>query len=132
MKLTANLLAALVIAIASLTLAQSGKDPSATKAPITAFVNVNVVPMDRERVIEKQNVIVRDGRIAEIGPANKIKAPDGATRIDGTGTSRRRTPPRLTPKRCSFFTSPTALPLFVGCWAPRINWNCGTGRIAAR
>jgi hypothetical protein len=85
MKLTANLLAALVIAIASLTLAQSGKDPSATIAPITAFVNVNVVPMDRERVIEKQTVIVRDGRIAEIGPANKIKAPDGATRIDGAG-----------------------------------------------
>jgi imidazolonepropionase-like amidohydrolase len=85
MKLTANLLAALVIASASLTLAQSGKDPSATKAPITAFVNVNVVPMDRERVIEKQTVIVRDGRIAEIGPADKIKAPDGATRIDGAG-----------------------------------------------
>jgi imidazolonepropionase-like amidohydrolase len=85
MKLTANLLAAIVIASASLTLAQSGKDPSATKAPITAFVNVNVVPMDRERVIEKQTVIVRDGRIAEIGPADKIKAPDGATRIDGAG-----------------------------------------------
>jgi imidazolonepropionase-like amidohydrolase len=85
MKLTANLLAALVIASASLTLAQSGKDPSATKAPITAFVNVNVVPMDRERVIEKPTVIVRDGRIAEIGPADKIKAPDGATRIDGAG-----------------------------------------------
>jgi imidazolonepropionase-like amidohydrolase len=85
MKLTAKLLTVLVIAIANLTLAQSGKESDATKTPITAFVNVNVVPMDRERVIENQTVIVRDGRIAEIGPANKIKVPDGATRIDGAG-----------------------------------------------
>ena len=70
MKFTANLLTILVITIASFTAAQSVKEPNATKAPITAFVNVNVVPMDRERVIEKQTVIVRDGRIAEIGPAN--------------------------------------------------------------
>src|SRR5690606_34215568 len=33
-----------------------------------AFVGVNVVPMDRERVIENQTVIVRDGRIVEVGP----------------------------------------------------------------
>jgi imidazolonepropionase-like amidohydrolase len=41
--------------------------------------------MDRERVLERQAVIVRDGRIAEIGPARKVKAPDGALRVDGTG-----------------------------------------------
>jgi imidazolonepropionase-like amidohydrolase len=29
--------------------------------------------MDRERVIENQTVLVRDGRIAEIGPESKIK-----------------------------------------------------------
>jgi len=85
MKFMANLLTLFIVAITGLTLAQSGKEPNATKAPITAFVNVNVVPMDRERVIENQTVIVRDGRIAEIGPANKIKTPDGATRIDGAG-----------------------------------------------
>jgi imidazolonepropionase-like amidohydrolase len=85
MKLRAYLLALSLIAIANFTLAQSGKEPNATKASITAFVNVNVIPMDRERVIENQTVIVRDGRIAEIGPANKIKVPDGATRIDGAG-----------------------------------------------
>lgn len=38
-----------------------------------AFVGVTVVPMDRERVIENQTVLVRDGRIAEIGPESKIK-----------------------------------------------------------
>ena len=33
------------------------------------FENVNVIPMDRERVLEGQTVIVRDGRITQIGPA---------------------------------------------------------------
>src|SRR5229473_3064813 len=49
------------------------------------FENVNVIPMDRQRVLERQTVIVRDGRIAEIGPARKVKAPDGALRVDGSG-----------------------------------------------
>ena len=57
-----------------------------TSAPQTVvFANVNVVPFDRERILEAQTVIVRDGRIAEIGPANKTKAPAGAVEIDGRG-----------------------------------------------
>ncbi len=55
------------------------------RSKVTAFVNVNVVPMDRERVLEGQTVIVQDGRIGEIGSANKIKVPEGAARIDGAG-----------------------------------------------
>ena len=51
----------------------------------TAFVGVNVVPMDRERLLTNQTVIVRDGIIAEIGDAKKIKIPKEATRVDGTG-----------------------------------------------
>lgn len=50
-----------------------------------AFVNVNVIPMDRERVLKDQTVIIRDGRIAEIGDAAKVKAPAGAVQIDGRG-----------------------------------------------
>lgn len=53
--------------------------------PAIAFVNVNVVPFDRERVLADQTVIVRDGRIAEIGPAAKTKVPAGALQIDGRG-----------------------------------------------
>ncbi len=85
MKFTANLLTVFIGAIAGLTFAQSGKGPNETKGPVAAFVNVNVIPMDRERVVESQTVIVRNGRIAEIGPASKVKAPDGATRVDGAG-----------------------------------------------
>ncbi len=52
---------------------------------VVVFENVNVIPMDRNRVLERQTVVVRDGRIAGIGPAGKIPAPDGAVRIEGSG-----------------------------------------------
>ncbi|MEW6210598.1 MAG: amidohydrolase family protein [Acidobacteriota bacterium] len=52
---------------------------------VFAFVEVNVIPMDSERVVENQTVIIRDGRIAELGDSAKIKIPDDATRIDGRG-----------------------------------------------
>lgn len=54
-------------------------------AQTVVFENVNVIPMDRERVLERQTVIVRDGRISEISPAAGAKVPAGATRVDGTG-----------------------------------------------
>ncbi|HKY04790.1 MAG TPA: amidohydrolase, partial [Blastocatellia bacterium] len=52
---------------------------------VVAFENVNVVPMDRERVIEKQTVVVEGGLIKQIGPADKVAVPAGARRIDGRG-----------------------------------------------
>ncbi len=62
----------------------SGSGQAANKQSI-AFVNVNVLPMDSERVLTAQTVIVKDGRIAEIGPASKIKAPADALKVDGRG-----------------------------------------------
>lgn len=53
--------------------------------PATAFVHVNVVPMDRERVLKDQTVLVSGGRIAAIGRG--LKAPPGAQVIDGHGTA---------------------------------------------
>ncbi|CAN5648944.1 amidohydrolase family protein [soil metagenome] len=50
-----------------------------------AFTNVNVVPMDSERVIADQTVVVRDGSITAVGPAATTAVPAGATTIDGTG-----------------------------------------------
>lgn len=50
-----------------------------------AFVGVTVIPMDKERVLKNQTVLVRGGRIAEIGDAGKIKIPAGALSIDGRG-----------------------------------------------
>ena len=50
-----------------------------------AFTNVNVIPMDTERVLEDQTVVVEDGRITTLGPAAATSVPPGATRIDGQG-----------------------------------------------
>jgi hypothetical protein len=49
----------------------------------TAFVHVNVVPMDRERVIADQTVLVEDGIIKAIG--RDIVVPAAAQVIDGKG-----------------------------------------------
>ncbi|HQU91328.1 MAG TPA: amidohydrolase family protein [Pyrinomonadaceae bacterium] len=54
-------------------------------AQTTAFVGVNVVPMDRERVLANQTVIVKNGVIAEVGDARRVKVPKDAVRVDGTG-----------------------------------------------
>lgn len=63
--------------------------PTSDPAPATrgdlAFVDVNVIPMDRERVLSGQTVIVRDGRIAAIGPAAEVEVPAGATIVNGQG-----------------------------------------------
>ena len=52
--------------------------------PVTAFVGVDVVPMDREGVLRDQTVIVRDDTIVEIGPSKDVRVPDGAFRIAGS------------------------------------------------
>jgi imidazolonepropionase-like amidohydrolase len=57
----------------------------AVSAQTTAFVGVNVIPMDRERVLANQTVLVRNGMIAEIGDVNKVKVPKDAVRVDGAG-----------------------------------------------
>ena len=51
----------------------------------TAFVGVTVVPMDRERLLPEQTVVVEDGRISVIGPAATTTVPAGATRIEARG-----------------------------------------------
>jgi imidazolonepropionase-like amidohydrolase len=84
MKSKLCLLVLLLVAINNLVVAR-GTDHQAAKSQPVAFVGVNVVPMDRERVIENQTVIVRDGRIAEIGPTAKTKIPADAQRIEAKG-----------------------------------------------
>jgi imidazolonepropionase-like amidohydrolase len=59
---------------------KTGGDPNTF-----AFVGVSLAPMDRERIVENQTVIVRSGRIVEIGPTGKTKVPAGAVQLDGRG-----------------------------------------------
>jgi imidazolonepropionase-like amidohydrolase len=52
---------------------------------VVAFVGVNIIPMDRDRLLQNQTVVVRGDRIAEIGPASRVKAPQGATVVTASG-----------------------------------------------
>ncbi len=54
-------------------------------AAVTAFVNVNVLPMDSERVLMHQTVLIDGDRIVAVGPASEVDVPAGATVIDGSG-----------------------------------------------
>jgi imidazolonepropionase-like amidohydrolase len=50
-----------------------------------AFVDVNVVPMDRDTVLPGHTVVTRGGRIVAVGPAADTPVPADARRIDGAG-----------------------------------------------
>lgn len=50
-----------------------------------AIENVTVVPLDSERTVPGQTVVVQDGRIAAIGEAGAVEVPEGATRVDASG-----------------------------------------------
>ena len=75
----------LLLAILLLTTSVAGQPArSSREAKVVAFVNVNVIPMDRERVLQNQTVIVSDGTITTIGDAKRTKPPTGAQIVDGT------------------------------------------------
>lgn len=76
MRFVARLLAA----SAMLAMAAHG----VARAETTAFVRMNVVPMDSERMLTDQTVLVTDGRITAIGEA--LPVPAGAKVVDGYGT----------------------------------------------
>src|SRR5690349_3832209 len=48
-----------------------------------AFVHINVVPMDRERVLFASTVLVNQGRIVKIGPSDTTPVPPGTPTFDG-------------------------------------------------
>lgn len=52
---------------------------------VTAFVHVNIVPMDRERVLHDQTVLVEGDKIVSVGI--HISVPKDAQVIDGHGTA---------------------------------------------
>ncbi len=63
------------------TVGVTGQAPQAT----VAFTNVTVIPMDRERTLPDQTVVVRGDRIVAMGRSSDVAAPAGTTRIDGRG-----------------------------------------------
>ena len=51
----------------------------------TVFVGVNLLPMDSDRVVRNQNVLVAHGKIVAIGAS--VPVPTEARIVDGHGTS---------------------------------------------
>jgi hypothetical protein len=66
---------------------KQGKTPrnSEIKGQVTAFINVNLVPMTHERVVENQTVLVKGTRIIAIGLSNAVDIPEDAVIINGSG-----------------------------------------------
>ncbi len=58
--------------------------PAATDS-VVAFVDVTVIPMDRERSLPHSTVLVRDGRIVAVGPSKEVRVPAGARTVNGRG-----------------------------------------------
>ena len=52
---------------------------------LIAFVNVTIVPMDREHVLPRQTVVVEGERVVQTGSAASIRLPAGTLKIDGGG-----------------------------------------------
>jgi imidazolonepropionase-like amidohydrolase len=84
----AALVVGAALAVAGCTIASSADpqvpDSREESAPV-AFVNVTVVPLGRDETLPGQTVVVRDGRIAALGPASDVEVPAGARRIPGDG-----------------------------------------------
>ncbi|WP_224362478.1 amidohydrolase family protein [Hyalangium versicolor] len=86
----AGLLVALV-GCATAQTAQTAQTVPASSAPTTgtatvvAFVGVSVLPLDSDRVLGDQTVVVRGDRIVAVGPSASTPVPDGATQINGRG-----------------------------------------------
>ena len=57
---------------------------STSAADVQAFVGARIVPVSSE-VIEEGTLLVRDGKIEQVGPVKDVIIPDGAVRIDVTG-----------------------------------------------
>jgi hypothetical protein len=75
------------IALTVLPISQAvAQTPAWNESSQTAFVNVNVIPMDVEKVLESQTVIVEGDRIVAIGPTADARIRDGTEIIDGNGS----------------------------------------------
>lgn len=60
----------------------SAPRPQTTPAPLALRVAKVVALDDRDTVINNAVVLVRDGRIVELGPASKVTVPDGCRVLD--------------------------------------------------
>ena len=64
-----------------------------------ALVGARVLPIDAP-VIEEGTVVLRDGRVAAVGPASEVEVPSDAEVVDAAGAW-------VLPGLCLLYTSPS-------------------------
>lgn len=75
----------LLLAALALTSCARSPTPRAPARPLTALTHVTVLPMDRERTLLDQTVLVEGDTITALAPASNLPVPVGARVIDGRG-----------------------------------------------
>ena len=78
------ILTGLLLAPCTLT-AQGALSRTALTTGTWAITDATIIPMDRDSAIRNATILIRDGRIADIGPSSRVSVPGGARRIDGRG-----------------------------------------------
>ena len=58
---------------------------STSSRTVVAFVDVNVVPMDTQRILLHQSVVIVGDRISGIGSVEDVEVPSGAVIVQGNG-----------------------------------------------
>ncbi len=86
-RFTAALAFAALSAVGAPTVAQGGGQQQfiAVQGDVIAITSVKVIDGTGAAPRDNQNVVIRDGRITEIGPAGSVQPPAGATIVDGSG-----------------------------------------------
>lgn len=67
------------------TMVSIAQPPVDNRKQAVVFRSVNVIPMDSERVLENQDVVVREGKIVSINPTGKVKLDLSALVVDAKG-----------------------------------------------
>lgn len=78
---------AIVLPLLILAGARSTTDPVESGAPDgpIAITGVTVHPIDRQAALIDQTVLIEGDRIIELGPRERVRIPDGALEVDGSG-----------------------------------------------
>ncbi len=72
------------VALITLTTSAFAQEVVSNRQRDIVFRHVNVIPMDRERVLTNQTVVVRNGRIMSVGPTTNGPLPVNALVIDAS------------------------------------------------
>lgn len=75
----------LLCLILTLTTPGIAQDPISNRQRDVVFRGVNVIPMDRERVLENQTVVVRNGRITAMGNDGAVRYSNNALVVEAKG-----------------------------------------------